>query len=389
MHPSHKRAAALTLLLVFFLSLVPSGALALVQPPYATEPASDVWRTYDPALHYYYQQLSEAEKRLFSARYDAIVTGDAELFDYQRNQLDATGVSRVNFVLLYDCPELMITEVDFFTDNYWFTVGFEDLEWHASFIAEALPAALAAVERIRERPEWGETDFEKEIACDRFLVEACEYSLDIGNLVYDTSIRTAYSALAFGQAVCEGYARSAQLALRCLGVPCLFLIGEVNTGIIPVGNMAPGGHAWNLVQISGAWYHYDPTWDDADEADYYEDFFPYLNVSGGLMRLNRSLDMSFSALGFSIPPNTASAGYYYTLKGQVLDEGWRDVLYQAVKDAAAEGRHGLGFYVPDDTTFNEIADECLSHPFQFSLRIALSLDMVKFNEARCLYFCWN
>ena len=78
------------LILALLLSLLfPADGCAILQKPYNIEPTADVWNTYDPALHYFYQQLTDAEKRLFSARYDALALGDASLWNYQVSSLNS------------------------------------------------------------------------------------------------------------------------------------------------------------------------------------------------------------------------------------------------------------------------------------------------------------
>ena len=39
--------------------------------------------------------------------------------------------------------------------------------------------------------------------------------------------------------------------MEIAGIPCEYVSGY-----------ATGGHAWNLVEIDGEWYHVDTTWDD-------------------------------------------------------------------------------------------------------------------------------
>ncbi len=63
-------------------------------------------------------------------------------------------------------------------------------------------------------------------------------------------------------AVCEGYARTYQLALNLVGVENVFVTGVAGTG------RDSGGHAWNLVKVDGKWYWIDPTWDDGNSSDY-------------------------------------------------------------------------------------------------------------------------
>ncbi|MEW5738921.1 MAG: transglutaminase domain-containing protein [Myxococcota bacterium] len=59
--------------------------------------------------------------------------------------------------------------------------------------------------------------------------------------------------------VCEGYARLMVELGRFSGDRIVYVTGEVRE---PNGQLAPVGHAWNAVEIHGAWYLLDATWDD-------------------------------------------------------------------------------------------------------------------------------
>ena len=74
--------------------------------------------------------------------------------------------------------------------------------------------------------------------------------------VYDEQLRlnTGYDSLVGGSTVCYGYAMLYMDAMNRLGIPCQIVICE-NTG-------DGFGHAWNLLQLDGQWYHVDLTWDD-------------------------------------------------------------------------------------------------------------------------------
>ena len=67
-------------------------------------------------------------------------------------------------------------------------------------------------------------------------------------------LRTTY-ALVTHEGVCESYARSMQLVLNQLGIPCVPVHGLQTSG-------TPEAHMWNAVQIGGTWYVVDATWDD-------------------------------------------------------------------------------------------------------------------------------
>lgn len=62
---------------------------------------------------------------------------------------------------------------------------------------------------------------------------------------------TAAQALKAGQGVCQDYAHVMLSVLRCLGIPCRYVVG-----------MLPGegrSHAWVEVLSGGCWYGFDPT----------------------------------------------------------------------------------------------------------------------------------
>ena len=63
---------------------------------------------------------------------------------------------------------------------------------------------------------------------------------------------TAKGALLKKIAVCDGYAHAYKMIMDKLKIPCKFVVGS-SDGI---------GHAWNMVKLSGKWYHVDVTFDD-------------------------------------------------------------------------------------------------------------------------------
>lgn len=62
------------------------------------------------------------------------------------------------------------------------------------------------------------------------------------------------SVLLNKRSVCQGYAKTMQLLLNRLGIPCSLVTGSVSSG---------ERHAWNIVCADGEWYYLDATWGDA------------------------------------------------------------------------------------------------------------------------------
>ena len=139
-------------------------------------------------------------------------------------------------------------------------------------------AAMEAADAIlAQTVTAGMSDYDIAKALHDYLVLNCVYDYD--NYLRHTVPAESYTAdgaLLEGTAVCAGYARAYQLLMQEAGIPCEYVSGY-----------AGGGHAWNVVEIDGAWYHVDTTWDDPvpDRAGYVR--YDYFLKSDDYMRANR------------------------------------------------------------------------------------------------------
>ncbi|MFT3710809.1 MAG: transglutaminase domain-containing protein [Archangium sp.] len=90
--------------------------------------------------------------------------------------------------------------------------------------------------------------------------------------------------------VCEGYARLMVAFGKVTGDRIVYVTGDVRED---TGELMPVGHAWNAVEIKGAWYLMDVTWDDPTSAgepnrDLYQT--DYLFIPPQFMGLNHQPD---------------------------------------------------------------------------------------------------
>ena len=98
------------------------------------------------------------------------------------------------------------------------------------------------------------SDIEKE----QYIHDYC-----LNNLSYDykgnEASHSVIGAVLNRTAVCEGIAKFAKLALDYLDVKSLVVSGKANNPVYEDEAMEP--HAWNIVDITGAFYHLDVTFD--------------------------------------------------------------------------------------------------------------------------------
>ena len=129
--------------------------------------------------------------------------------------------------------------------GYWCGLR-TDTDSDAYRAAEPLMTRAAAV--LTELGVANLSDYDKVRAIHDWLAE---------NTRYDESYTGEHShgaagPLLEGSAVCDGYSAAFWLLCRMSGLNCIRVSGD--TG---------GPHSWNKVQVDGAWYQVDLTWDDA------------------------------------------------------------------------------------------------------------------------------
>lgn len=110
-------------------------------------------------------------------------------------------------------------------------------------------AVDAAVAQLVPQFSQGSTK-DRVIAVHDFICSQITYSDETVAGLAD--FRSAYDGLASGQGVCTSYALLFQKFMDQMGIPCYVASGTVRGT----------GHAWNIVNVDGSWYHMDCTWAD-------------------------------------------------------------------------------------------------------------------------------
>jgi len=112
------------------------------------------------------------------------------------------------------------------------------------------------------------SDYKKTKVIHDYIARNVDYDKDYyykGIEKYDNC--SPEGVLRDGYAICEGYARLADLLLGMSGVEAKYVSGMVD------GAKGRGGHAWNIVKINGKYLHMDVTWDDHNDGSIGYDHF--------------------------------------------------------------------------------------------------------------------
>lgn len=202
-------------------------------------------------IQYYYDLLNKEQQRA----YYAMKTG-LEVFEtsFPVPRLSAQELTDIFFMLRLDHPEIFYA-VKF---RYKYYPDSENVEMIPEYLfkkkqlMEHQKAMEARVKKLARQAE-KMNEKEKELYIHDFICQ---------NVRYD-KLKKAYSheiigPLGQGVGVCEGIAKSVKILCDALGIWCVIAIS---------GNNPEKGikyrHAWNIVKISGKYYHLDATFDNS------------------------------------------------------------------------------------------------------------------------------
>lgn len=110
-------------------------------------------------------------------------------------------------------------------------------------------------------------------------------------------------------AVCAGYAGAYKLLLNAAGVDCYYVDGDKISG-------TGAGHAWNIVNVAGNYYHVDTTWDDGSS-----DPYKYFMRSDAFFNSNHNYNWEVTVNGTKKTRTTGVAPYDLRNLGDVNSDG--------------------------------------------------------------------
>lgn len=295
--------------------------------------------------NYYFGQLGSAEKILYVEMYQIIALMEEEIL------LSTTEVSllpRVYQAVINDHPEF------FYLNGYTYTRFMQQdtikyITFSGRYLYDAAEVAgrQAAIDRIvdEKMAQLLKSDnYETVKAVYEYLILSTEYSMD------SPDNQNICSVFLDKKSVCNGYAKAAQYLLNSYGIPCIIVNGAA------MGN----AHAWNIVEIYGAYYHMDVTWGDpsyyaseGEEKSGVPDIdYSYLDVTTAEISRNHSMDASFS-----LPVCNAVQDNYFVREGLFLygyDEGQIKEIFEA---ARGRGEHMVCIKAYDRQAYQEIYDK--------------------------------
>ncbi len=247
-------------------------------------PEGDTLFVNNAPVFYYYTQLSEEEQGI----YDALlaVTRDPTSTDYHKKVTVSEDPSSDAFgreltiayeALIYDHPELFWFRQSSGNFQYYYnslsTGGtydvmirlsrtYDDYQNQMTAFNQAVSDFMADIDLTQPQPVIALQIHDKLIDTVTYDTDlAASYSSD-GAFDYGY---TAYGALVANSrnqtntCVCDGYSYAYEYLLQQAGITCTRVGGYA--GSSPDSMEA---HSWNLVQLDGAWYEVDATWDDQD-----------------------------------------------------------------------------------------------------------------------------
>lgn len=224
--------------------------------------------------NYYYNQLSEVEKRIYTTLYQ--VYG----FDMNTGKCNAEDIKIVSDVELtnndlYDASVAFVRE---HPETFWIrcinwgNCNFIDGKYEVvsnvliaytsttSYQSDALEYKGNFDAAIKEINAGGLDSYNKLKRIHDYIITHYSYRNESKILSSDTTneTRAVGYMLAHKEGCCESYAKLTKVLCDYYGIPCVLASGNK--------------HMWNEVQIDGKWYLYDVTWDDAENKLCYDYF---------------------------------------------------------------------------------------------------------------------
>lgn len=298
---------------------------------------------------YAYSTLTDKEKEL----YDAIVDG-VENLRFKICSDDAYTIDEWTkiYMLVYNQePHLFYMATRVKVGKLFYTTNDPDQ------INTMKKAIDTVADKLVSEAAGKSSTFEKLKVFHDYIVLNSTFELkEDGSEAYNASIYNAFgSGEAQGNIQCAGYAKAVQYLCDKAGIDCMVITGENDKG---------ESHAWNIIDVDGAWYNFDTTWDDPILATpnyknlrYSYFLVPDKWIANSHLRVNQKKMSDGGYITFFTPPAcTETAQNYFIKNGLVCSdkESADKALRAEIKKAAEEGSRSAHVMVSSKDVYDAV-----------------------------------
>lgn len=180
------------------------------------------------------------------------------------------------------------------------------------------------VERFLRGVSQGDSDYEKAKYVFENLIREVDYDRDVKNS------QNIISTFLEKKTVCQGYACAA-----------LYLLNQLNiSGAIVTGSANGDAHAWNLVQLDGAYYYMDPTWGNSMYLDGDSRTTKFVNYAYMAFTTDEMMRTHTPDDHMRLPECTAISDSYFVREGLYFTEWLPDEIGEIYGQAIDLGQGG-------------------------------------------------
>ena len=208
--------------------------------------------------YYYYHSLSDKEKKIYMAIYEAIKAHE-ETVKFSNKEVSKVDFNKIIACVIKDNPQLFYVDASMIKISGELTSTKLEFiyKYDANEVAQlwnklqaCMGTYLSAVKDM--------TAADKALRIYEEMVNNNEYdfsdSIDSDCFQYN---HTILGPLLEGKGVCEAFAKTYKLLLNAADVKCLIVDGDSENIAQPGEDV---GHSWNIVKVDDDCFHVDITW---------------------------------------------------------------------------------------------------------------------------------
>ena len=239
--------------------------------------------TYSPIKsNYFFQQLNQAEQQIYHAFLYACEQG-FNVLSFPDRIADAFDIKKIFHFVQCDYPWMeMNTALTLYTQTMT-SLGVLQQPVQTIQISgqlqEEVERKKQAIERAEQMVDSSPEDITSERDKARWLYQGLiQYTAYTEQIDYISSAPGyLYDALITGSTNCDGFAKGLAVLFNLAGLDCVCVY---HNGDGPDEE----GHTWNIAEIEGQYYHFDPTFDSAMvQYTQSDETFPYFQFSDLLL----------------------------------------------------------------------------------------------------------